>query len=68
MRFSHFFFWNALGGFTWAMTVGLVAYFAGHAAADAINRFGIFAAIALGVTVLAAIIGVRVYERRLERD
>jgi len=67
MRFRDFFLWNALGGLTWAVTVGLVAYFAGHAAADAIGRYGLLAAIALGVTLVASLLAVRVYERRIER-
>ena len=38
--FGEFFFWNALGGITWGITYGLVGYFAGTAAADAISKFG----------------------------
>jgi membrane protein DedA with SNARE-associated domain len=43
MRFREFFFWNALGGLTWGVTFGLVGYFAGSAAADAISTFGLYA-------------------------
>ena len=43
MRFREFFFWNALGGITWGVTYGLVGYFAGSAAADAISTFGLYA-------------------------
>jgi membrane protein DedA with SNARE-associated domain len=43
MRFRQFFFWNALGGITWAITYGLVGYFLGSAAADAISTFGLYA-------------------------
>jgi membrane protein DedA with SNARE-associated domain len=64
MRFRHFFIWNALGGITWATTVGLVAYFAGDAAAKAINQVGVFAAIAVGVLVVGAVVFVKVRERR----
>jgi membrane protein DedA with SNARE-associated domain len=49
MRFRQFFFWNALGGITWGITYGLVGYFLGTAAADAISRFGIYAFVALGL-------------------
>jgi membrane protein DedA with SNARE-associated domain len=49
MRFRQFFFWNALGGITWATTYGLVGYFAGSAAADAISKFGIYAFVVLGL-------------------
>ncbi len=49
MRFRQFFFWNALGGISWATTYGLVGYFAGSAAANAISTFGVYAFAALGV-------------------
>jgi membrane protein DedA with SNARE-associated domain len=64
MKFTHFFFWNALGGITWATTFGLVGYFGGHAAARVIERFGVFAAIALGVLLVAGLVYMRVRERR----
>ncbi len=43
MRFREFFFWNALGAITWGITFGLVGYFLGHAAADIISTFGLYA-------------------------
>ena len=49
MRFRQFFFWNALGGISWSITYGLVGYFAGSAAANAISTFGVYAFVALGV-------------------
>jgi membrane protein DedA with SNARE-associated domain len=52
MPFRQFFFWNALGGISWGVTYGLVGYFAGQAAADAITSFGIYAAVALAVLVI----------------
>src|SRR3954452_13442336 len=36
MHWWLFFLWNAAGGIAWAVAVGLVAYYAGQAAADAI--------------------------------
>jgi membrane-associated protein len=53
MRFRTFFVYNALGGITWATTYGLVGYFAGKAAADAITHYGVYAAIVLVVLVAA---------------
>lgn len=44
MEWWKFLFWNAAGGICWATAVGLVAYYSGHAAADAIQRYGIYAA------------------------
>ena len=50
MRFREFFFWNALGGISWGVTYGLVGYFGGTAAGNAITSFGIYAfAVALAV-------------------
>ena len=64
MPASHFFLWNALGGITWATTVGLVGYFAGNAAAKAINQFGVYAAIALGVVLVGGLLWLRAKEKR----
>ena len=50
MHWWKFLFWNAAGGIAWATLVGLVAYYGGKAAADAIQRYGIFAA--AGVVVI----------------
>jgi membrane protein DedA with SNARE-associated domain len=44
MEWRKFLFWNAAGGICWATLVGLVSYYAGGAAADAIQRYGIYAA------------------------
>jgi membrane protein DedA with SNARE-associated domain len=54
MPWWDFLFWNAAGGICWATAVGLVAYYAGNAAADAIQRYGIYAAAGIAV---AAVIG-----------
>ncbi len=49
MPFPQFFFYNALGAISWGLTYGLVGYFAGSAAADAISKFGIYAFVALAL-------------------
>jgi membrane protein DedA with SNARE-associated domain len=64
MRFIEFFAWNALGGITWGVTYGLVGYFAGSAAANAITTFGIYAAVALAVLVVGGFALVKWRERR----
>ncbi len=69
MHWWRFLFWNAAGGIAWAAAVGLVAFWAGKAAADAIQRYGLFAA--AGVAALAVIawlalhIGKRYFEAKL---
>ena len=52
MHWWKFLFWNAAGGICWATSVGLVAYYAGGAAADAIQRYGLYAAIGIVVAVV----------------
>jgi len=64
MRVLEFFVWNALGGISWAITYGLVGYFAGTAAANAITSFGIYAAIGLGVLIVGGYAAIKVRERR----
>ena len=49
MDWWRFLFWNALGGIVWATLVGLVAYWGGEKAADAIARYGLFGALGVGV-------------------
>jgi len=52
MPWRKFLFWNAAGGICWATLVGLVAYYLGGAAADAIQRYGIYAAAVVAGAVL----------------
>ncbi len=68
MRWWRFLFWNAAGGIAWATAVGLAAYYAGNAAATAITRYGLYAAL-----VVAAVVGVTVViagraRRRVEQQ
>ncbi len=67
MRFRTFFFWNALGGITWAITYGLVGYYGGQAAANVLGQVGVIGAIVLGVLVIGGLIWLKVRERRAER-
>lgn len=65
MHWCRFFLWNAAGGICWAVLIGLVAYFAGHAAADAIGRYGLLGAGAVITIVTAAYIVLRLWRRRM---
>ncbi len=63
-----FLLWNAAGGIAWATGVGLLAYYAGGAAADAIQRYGLFAALGVGVVLIVVVFVVRRAEHRFEGD
>jgi membrane protein DedA with SNARE-associated domain len=66
MAWWRFFLWNAAGGILWATAVALVAYWAGQAAADAINRYGLYAAGVIVVLGVGAFFVVRYWRRRME--
>ncbi len=71
MRWRSFFFWNACGGICWATGIGLLAYFVGHAAGNAIQTFGLFGLFAVLVALAIAFIAHRRHRRRVaakERD
>ena len=68
MEWWRFLFWNALGGIVWATLVGVVAYVAGAAAAEAIGRYGLYAAIAIVIGLVVAFIGFRRWRRRVVEE
>jgi membrane protein DedA with SNARE-associated domain len=65
MRWWRFLFWNAAGGIAWATLVGLIAYYAGRAAADAIQRYGLYAGAAIVVALVLGWLALRRTEGRL---
>jgi membrane protein DedA with SNARE-associated domain len=67
MPWWRFVIWNAAGGICWAVLVGLVAYYAGRAAADAIGRYGIYGAAALVVLGVVGFFAYRFWRRRMFR-
>src|SRR6185312_1500527 len=66
MPWWRFLFWNAAGGVVWATAVALVAYYGGKAAADAIARYGLFAAGGIAAVVVLALAAVHFGRKRLE--
>jgi len=68
MPWWRFLLWNAAGGICWAVLVGLVAYFLGHAAADAIQKWGLIGAgVAAGIAVLL-FLGLHYMSKRVVRE
>jgi membrane protein DedA with SNARE-associated domain len=67
MPWLKFLAWNAAGGICWAALVGLVAYYLGHAAADAISRYGLIGGVALVVLAALAVVGFHFWKKRLLR-
>jgi membrane protein DedA with SNARE-associated domain len=68
MQWWRFLFWNAAGGICWAALVGLLAYFGGHAAADAVERFGLIGGIVIAALVVAGAIAFHVWRRRVVEE
>ena len=64
MRWPTFLMWNALGGISWAVSIGLLAYWVGKAAAHLFAAVG--ASVALVVIVAAAAVWVWL-SRRADR-
>jgi len=55
MRWRSFFLWNALGGICWASAIGLIAYFVGHSASNAIQAFGLYGLAAVLIAILSGL-------------
>jgi membrane protein DedA with SNARE-associated domain len=67
MHWWKFFFWNALGGVCWAVLVGLIAYYVGHAAADAIGRYGLIGGAAVVGIAGIVLVGIHYWKKRVLR-
>jgi len=66
MTWWKFLFWNAAGGIVWAIGVGLIAFYGGHAAADVIEEYGLYGGIGVVVIVVAGLVGFHFLRRRVE--
>ena len=64
MHWWQFFLWNAAGGIVWAIGVGLLAYYAGKAAADAVGRYGLYGALVVIVLAVLAFVALRIWHKR----
>ena len=65
MPWWRFLLWNAAGGICWAVLVALVAYYAGHAAAEAIGRYGLLGGVAVVVLAVVGYLAFRYWRRRM---
>jgi membrane protein DedA with SNARE-associated domain len=63
MHWPRFLLWNALGGITWALTVGLAAFLLGAAGERLIASAGSAAALAVGLAIAALFLGARLRRR-----
>jgi membrane protein DedA with SNARE-associated domain len=66
MNWWKFLFWNAAGGIVWATSVALSAYYLGEASAAAIQRYGLYAALAVAALVVLGWALLRIGRRRIE--
>jgi membrane protein DedA with SNARE-associated domain len=62
MHWRSFVLWNALGGISWATAIGLLAYFLGHSASNAVQTFGLY-----GLAAVLIAIGGGFYMHRRQR-
>jgi membrane protein DedA with SNARE-associated domain len=68
MPYRQFLMWNALGGITWAITIGLVGYLVGTAAEQIVQTAGLGAATVIGVLAIAAVVYFHVRRGRHRRS
>jgi membrane protein DedA with SNARE-associated domain len=66
MHWWQFAAWNAAGGIIWATGIGLLAYWAGRAAADGVATYGLYAVLALVVLGVIALVSLRIWRKRVE--
>ena len=66
MPWWRFLFFNAAGAVVWATAVGLVAYYGGKAAAEAIARYGFYAGIAIALVLVLGWVAFHYGKKRLE--
>ena len=68
MPYRQFLMWNALGGVTWAITVGIVGYIVGTAAEEIVQRAGLGVAITAAVLAIGAYVYVHVRRSRQRKE
>jgi membrane protein DedA with SNARE-associated domain len=66
MDWWRFLFWNAFGGIVWAIVFGLLAYYGGEHAADAIAHYGVLGAVGVGLVLVGGWVALHVLKKRVE--
>ncbi len=67
MRWTTFAVWNALGGISWATTIGLLAYFLGRSVEKVITSLGLYGLAAVVVAALFVLLAHRLHRRLTPR-
>jgi membrane protein DedA with SNARE-associated domain len=65
MPWWRFLAWNAAGGICWALLVGLLSFYFGHAAGDAVNRYGLIGGAAIAFVAMLGLAALHFWKRRL---
>jgi membrane-associated protein len=68
MPWRSFVLWNALGGIIWATAIGLIAYFIGHSAGNAIQAFGYYGLAAVAIALVSAFFIHRRHRREQQQE
>ena len=68
MPYRQFLMWNALGGITWAITIGVLGYILGSAAEQIVTTAGVGAAILVGALIVGAIVYFHLRRGRHRRE
>ncbi|HUB35704.1 MAG TPA: DedA family protein [Solirubrobacteraceae bacterium] len=68
MRWRSFALWNALGGICWATAIGLLAYFLGTAAGNAISTFGLYGLLGVVIAGVSAFVAHRRHRRHMQEQ
>ncbi|HTQ69364.1 MAG TPA: DedA family protein [Solirubrobacteraceae bacterium] len=56
MPWRSFLLWNALGGITWAVVIGTIAYLLGNSASSALETFGVWGLVAVIIAIAAFVV------------
>jgi membrane protein DedA with SNARE-associated domain len=65
MRWRKFFPYNAAGGILWSTTIGLVAYYFGEKAVQAVEKYGLYAVLVIAALGVAGFFGYRLLHKRM---